>query len=237
MTSMIHTTLSAIAAVGLGAAMGYVTATLVESFAHHYISDARPRAVLWWKKHPRLFKYLIRTHYSHHSVHHLRTFRKDHVTQFGSEEDRLTLDAELAERGDHGQIVQKSNYAVKLHGTGALVFVSPLIPFLPVVYLLLGPWGLVGSILPMVCPPLFSNYLHPYLHMPHEVAVAKAPRFVSWLLRTRYGRAMVRNHFMHHRYMNCNFNLMLGGDILRGVSRRPNGKDIAEMQRIGLRLD
>ncbi|AUX32159.1 MULTISPECIES: hypothetical protein [Sorangium] len=237
MNGMLDTTGGAIAATLLGAAMGYVTATLVESFAHHHISDARPRRVRWWTQHPRLFKYLIRTHYSHHSVHHLRTFRKDHVTQFRNDDERRALDAELAERGAHGQIVLRSNYAVKLHGTGALVFVSPLIPFLPVVYLLLGPWGLVGSVLPMLCPPLFSNYLHPYLHMPHEVAVTKAPPLISWLLRTRYGRAVARNHFMHHRYMNCNFNLMLGGDILRGVSRRPSHKDIAEMQRIGLRLD
>lgn len=232
-TLMVDTALRAAA----GAVLGYLTATLVESFAHHHISDARPRRVRGWQEHPRLFKYLIRTHYSHHSVHHLRTFRRDHVTQFRSAEERGALDAELMERGEHGQIVMKSNYAVKLHGTGALVFVAPLIPFLPLVYLLLGVPGLVGSLLPMVCPPFFSNYLHPYLHMPHDAAVAKAPWLISWLLRTRYGRAMARNHFMHHRYMNCNFNLMLGGDVLRGVSRQPSDKDVAELQRIGLRLD
>ncbi|WP_394821614.1 hypothetical protein [Pendulispora albinea] len=221
----------------LGAALGYLAATLVESYAHHYISDARPRAVRKWQNYPRLFKYLIRTHYSHHSVHHLRTYRQDHVTQFRSDEERRVLDLELMERGAHGQIVMKSNYAVKLHGTGAFVFIAPLVPVLPVIYLLFGPWGLFGGFLTMSWPPLFSNYFHPYLHMPHDTAIAKAPRLISLLLRTRYGRAMARNHFMHHRYMNSNFNLMLGGDVLRGVARRPDQKDTLEMLRIGLRID
>jgi len=48
---------------------------------------------------------------------------------------------------------------------------------------------------------------------------------------------MARNHYMHHRYVASNFNLVLGGDLLRGKYRVSSPADIAEMQRLGLRTD
>lgn len=229
--------LAVIVHLSLGSVLGYLAATWVESFAHQHVSDARPRVVKRWARHPRLFKYLIRTHYSHHTVHHLRTFRQDHVTQFRSTDERHALDEELRVRGAHGRMVLESGYAVKLHGTGALVFVSPLLPVAFLLHLALGGWVCLGAVPAMLLPPLLSNYAHPYLHMSHREALARAPRWLAWLLATRYFRAMARNHFMHHRYMNSNFNLLLGGDFLRGAHRRPNSQDLAEMRRIGLRVD
>jgi hypothetical protein len=73
--------------------------------------------------------------------------------------------------------------------------------------------------------------------MPHERAVREAPTLTGWLLKRWYFRVMARNHFMHHRYVASNFNLVLGGDLLRGRWRKPQEKDLAEMMRVGLRID
>ena len=67
----------------------------------------------------------------------------------------------------------------------------------------------------LALPPLLSRCFRPYLHMPHQRALRQAPAVTAWLLERRYFRAMARSHFMHHRYMANNFNLLLGGDVLR----------------------
>ncbi len=221
----------------VGLTCGYVVASLIESYLHQHVSDAPNKTVKRWARFPRLFNYLIRTRFSHHVVHHRRTFKADHVTQFRSQSERDALDAELALRGAHGALIQRSMYAVRLHGSGALVFVAPLLPAIPITLLLLGPWATVGTCLSVALPPLFSHFIHPYLHMSHARAIREAPTATAWLLRRWYFRAMARNHFMHHRYVASNFNLVLGGDLLRGCWRKPGEKDLAEMRRLGLRTD
>ncbi|MDH5545030.1 MAG: hypothetical protein OEZ43_05520 [Gammaproteobacteria bacterium] len=217
-----------------GFVIGYVVASYIESYMHQNVSDAQMKRVKKWKKHPKLFWYLIRTHYSHHVIHHVKTFKKDYVTQFRNEEEKLALDKELDTKGAHGEIIKKSRYAVKLHGSGSLVFVAPLLPAIPLFSYTLGAWSLLGAVVALSLPPIFSNYIHQYLHMPHEKAINTAPPFIAWLLKTEYFKAVARNHFMHHRYMVGNFNLVLGGDILRGVNRKPTEQDIQRMIDIGL---
>lgn len=221
----------------LGFVIGYVIASLIESYMHEYVSDTPQRTVKKWLAYPRLFKYLIRTNYSHHVVHHVKTFKQDYVTQFTSDEERQRLDKELEQRGAHGKIIKYSNYAVKLHGSGSLVFVAPLLPAIPVLSYFFNGWVTVSACVALMLPPLLSNYAHPYLHMPHADAIRKAPPLISWLLRTRYFRAMARNHYMHHRYVAGNYNLLLGGDLLRGAYRRSTPKDLEEMKQLGLRID
>lgn len=220
-----------------GLIAGYLVASWIESYMHERVSDAPKRTVKKWERFPRLCWYLIRTRYSHHVIHHRRTFKQDFVTQFRSEEERQALDLELEKRSSHGRIIRRSNYAVRLHGSGALVFVAPLLPAVPLALALLGSWGVVGVCMALALPPLFSHFIHPYLHMPHGQAVRAAPAPIAWLLKRGYFRAMARNHYMHHRYVASNFNLVLGADHLRGRYRAPNDKDLAEMQRLGLRTD
>ena len=229
--------LFALANLACGFAGGYVVASLTESILHQRVSDAPNKTVKGWERFPRLCRYMIRTRYSHHVVHHRRTFKQDHVTQFQSESEREALDRELADRGHHGQIIQRSGYAVRLHGSGALVFIAPLLPAIPLTSFTLGLWGTLGSCVALALPPLFSHFIHPYLHMPHARAVREAPRATAWLLRRWYFRSMARNHYMHHRYVASNFNLVLGGDVLRRRYRPPAETDLREMQRLGLRID
>lgn len=218
----------------LGFTIGYTLATLIESYMHQHVSDAPAQYVTKWKRYPRLFRYLIRTRYSHHIIHHSKTFKINYVKQFVSKKEQEELDDELRSKGKHGDIIMRSNYAIKLHGSGSLVFIAPLVPAAPLIYWFLGIWGAVGGVIALSLPPLFSNFVHPYLHMPHHKAVSTAPFPLSWLLKTRYFRAMARNHYMHHKYLKGNYNLLLGGDLIRGAYKSPSKKDIAVMADLGL---
>lgn len=232
--------MSALSATGnllAGLLIGYLLASLIESYMHQNVSDAPNKKVNRWARYPFLYGYLLRTRYSHHVIHHCRTFKQDYVTQFRNDAEREALNLELAERGSHGRIIRRSCYAVRLHGSGSLVFVSPLLPVIPVTFVTMGYWSTIGACMALALPPLFSNFIHPYLHLPHERAVREAPFFTAWLLKRWYFRAMARNHYMHHRYVASNFNLVLGGDLLRGSYRRPSSNDLSEMQRLGLRID
>ncbi len=51
-------------------------------------------------------------------------------------------------------------------------------------------------------------------------------------------RMAYRNHFLHHRHGGTsNFNLVLGGDWLRGRLRRVSDEDLRAMQAAGVPLD
>jgi hypothetical protein len=216
---------------------GYLMASWIESYMHEHVSDAPRRRVQIWQRYPRLLNYLIRTQYSHHAVHHCRTFKQDHVTQFRSSDERDALDALLRERGAHGEIIRRSQYAVKLHGSGSLVFISPLLPVVPLT-MALGGWGMtIGACLALALPPFFSNFVHPYLHMRYSEAKLLAPGWLKPLVRSAYFKKIARHHYLHHRYVVCNYNLVLGGDYLRGVYRPASAKDVEQMRLLGLPLD
>lgn len=221
----------------LGMVAGYCISSLVESVLHQYVSDALPRYVKAWMRFPRLLKPLINTYYSHHTVHHIRTFRSSHVEQFRTEEDKQKLIAELTPRGRHGRTIMAGAFGAKLHGEGAIVFVTPLVVFFPLFWVLTKSVAFLIGGLTLLLPAVMSNFIHPYLHMPFEKGQQTAPRLIAWFLRTRYARAVYENHFLHHRYGGTsNFNLILGADYLRGKVRKPNAKDLAVMTKIGMPL-
>jgi len=237
----------------LGLISGYLISSLVESITHQKISDAPAKSVKSWSRHPFLFRPFIQANYSHHTIHHRKTFRGSHVEQFRSESERMQLDAELLERGNHGRTIIKSRYAVKLQGTGIITFTLPLVPFIALMYALFDSSFAVGFTITSMLPPLLSNYIHPFLHMPYNDALAKAPLITRQLLKTRYFRHMIRHHYLHHRYMACNFNLLLGGDRLRQgfrdllseerqampkrVFRVATSHDLEHMKSLGLPVD
>ena len=220
-----------------GFAIGYVLASYIESFMHEHISDARTKRVRKWEKYPRLLKPLINTYYSHHKVHHAKTYRKDHITQFRDEHDEARLKDELHKRGAHGQTILKGHYGTRLAGSGVLTFISPLIPALPVLYLLSGIPGMIAGAIALCFPPLMSHFVHRWLHQPFEVGQRDAPWLIAAFLRTPYGKAVYRNHFIHHRYGGIsNFNLVLGADHVRKRFRPVTQKDIEEMRTVGMPL-
>jgi hypothetical protein len=216
-----------------GVLFGYAFASYIESAVHEHVSDARPAKVRRWKHYPRLLAPLLRAHYSHHVVHHMLTFVADHVTQFRSPENRARVDEELRAHGEHGALIRRAEYGARLGGTGAFAFIAPLIPVTILVEAIFGGWGLVGALPMLSAPPVLSHFVHPHLHRRYTDVQRDAPRWIAWFIRTSYGQAVVRNHWMHHKYRAC-FNLLLGADVARGVSRRASARDLATMHRIGL---
>ena len=222
----------------LGIAGGYFTSSYIESYLHENVSDARPRRVKFWKNFPNLLKPLINTHYSHHTIHHARTWRQDHVTQFRSEEEREKLDRVLHARGRHGRLIIKGDYAAKLHNEGALVFTAPLLVACMLLFLYTPFAFALGASTTIFLPTYFSYFVHPYLHMPFAKGQARASKPMAWLLRTKYFKAMYVNHFIHHRYGGTsNFNLVLGADTIRRRKRLAVDSDIKIMRSIGIPCD
>jgi hypothetical protein len=114
------------------------------------------------------------------------------------------------------------------------VFIAPLLPAIPISHFALGPLATLGCCAALALPPLFSNFLHPYLHMPYSSAIHSAPWWLKPMTKTAYFRAMCTNHFPHHKYIASNFNLVLGADWIRGVARKPSAQDVEAMLRLGL---
>jgi hypothetical protein len=217
----------------LGVLIGYLLVSVCESYFHRAIGHASPRLRLLWHRARRLGGFFLRAWYSHHVIHHLRTYRRDHVTQFSCPEEEERLRSGLVASG-RGHVVDQS-YGVRVGGPGEFLrYVGPTLPVFIAACWLGGPWLTVGAALPLLVMPLVSEYVHPYVHMSHERALRDAPRFLRPLMATGYFRFIVRHHWLHHRYLDCNFNLLPGGDFLLGVHRRPSPQDMAEMAAIGL---
>jgi len=88
----------------------------------------------------------------------------------------------------------------------------------------------------LLLPPLLSMFIHPMIHEPD----GKAGRYNRWLgrvMRTRYFRNVCRHHWLHHKYPDCNFNLLLGGDRLLGTHRNPTATDLQDMDREGFHFN
>jgi len=99
---------------------------------------------------------------------------------------------------------------------------------------LAGPAAYLGLALPAMLFPLASKTLHPYLHLTEAQVREKAPVPLRWLLESELGKFITRHHFVHHarKDEDVNFNLLPGGDFVRGVARAPNAEELAEMKRL-----
>ncbi|MBI1860080.1 MAG: hypothetical protein HYR96_04075 [Deltaproteobacteria bacterium] len=218
----------------LGFIIGYLYASQLESLFHDWVNDAPGSRVTKWKSFHWILAPMIRTHFSHHTIHHCRTYRENYVTQFRSLQERVTLNQELLQF-QHGREIIAAMYGNRFSFWGWVAFCAPLVPG-PI--LAFGFWGApaaLGMLLAVSLPPIMSNFVHEYLHMPTERALAEAPWPISWFARTPYFRFIARHHFLHHRYLRFNFNLVVGADLWRGKFRRPSNRDCAEMERLGLK--
>lgn len=218
-----------------GLVLGYAVATLTESSLHRLIKHARSGGRAVWNRYPRLFQPFRRAYYSHHVVHHALTFRQDFVTQFRDEAEREELDRQLT--GELGDLIRRERYGLTLRGYGILAFNIPILPFVPLIGFALGPWVLLGALPGLCAYSSITIFLHPYLHRRHGEALREAPPLLRWLLKTRFVKAAARNHYLHHRYVRCNYNLLLGGDYLLGQHRAATERDLQEMRKLGIPVE
>ena len=216
----------------IGVAFGYLMATLNEALFHKNVHHAGKQTLHLWKRYKSISKPFMEAYFSHTVIHHFKTFRINHITQFKDSNEEDLLKNYLKDRKSEYTI--KENYGLTLDKWGFVKYNIPAIALLLVLFFLVNPVVLIGLILPMLSTSLLSKFVHPYLHMSQQQAVKKAPWFMAMILKTRYMRKVYMHHYLHHKYQNCNYNLLLGGDIILGVHKEPSERDIEEMVKIGL---
>lgn len=218
----------------MGIFIGYFVISISESFFHRNIQHAPPKIRKLIRRMGAVGSAYISAWYSHHVVHHYLTFRKNHVTQFTSKTERQNLDLELFERSESRIIT--ASYGSRI-GPYFKDYVWYVLPTLPGFLLLCWIGGLsftIGALIPFFVWPALAQAIHPYLHMEYTRVQKQAPPIVRIFSKTYYFRYLAMHHWMHHRYEQCNYNLLLGGDFILGVHRTPSVADLAEMQALGL---
>jgi hypothetical protein len=172
--------------------------------------------------------------YSHHVVHHFQTFKRDHVTQFADDGERARLTRRLNERGKSEIVDCEFGTVLGSELKNYLIYMGPTLPVFIAVCWIGGACFTIGACVPLIAWPMLAQFIHPHLHRNHA-EVARDPR--AWLrfaARTSYFRYLAQHHWLHHRYPNCNYNLLLGGDWLLRVHRRAGADDLEAMRSIGL---
>ncbi len=215
-----------------GMVIGYIIASVVESYLHNKIFHATVKTVQFWKRYPKIFGVFINARYSHHTIHHFKTYRKDHITQFTNDDEKQKLDDLLKKQGR--DLIIKEDYGTTLVLSGTFNYLFPIFPFFAVLAFFLPAMMVIGMLLTVFLSPLASAFLHPYTHMKYNDGLNQAGFLMRCLLRTTYIKGVLKNHYLHHKYTYCNYNLILGGDILLGFTRKPGENDLVEMRELGL---
>lgn len=215
-----------------GLLLGYAVTTVLESIFHRVIYHAGLRTRRLWARYPRISGSFRRAYFSHGIVHHRWTFRKDFVTQFSSQQERERLDLRL--KGSQALLIRQERYGMTLRGIGIVWFNLPILPCIMLIGFVLGPWGLLGALPAVVAYSCLAMFVHPYLHRPQGEELTGVCPVLRWILKTGYVRFLRHHHYLHHRYGDCNFNLLSGGDVVLGRHRSPTAQDWVEMRRLGL---
>ena len=213
---------------------GYLTISVCESFFHRTIQHASPALRFLYGKWGLAGESLTHAWYSHHVVHHFLTFRKNHVTQFSNEEERARLDLHLNARR-FGYITEcRYGLIVGDRPKYYAMYMAPTVPIFILLCCIGGSWFTIGACLPLCVWPMLAQFVHRYLHMRYRDVIDRGPFVIRVLAKTAYFRYLARHHWLHHRYTNCNYNLLLGGDYVLGVWRNANDEDLDEIRSIGL---
>lgn len=222
--------------------LGYAAATLAEYAMHKHLGHPTKKLRQIFAKAGWMGRYALATAIGHSTIHHGRTYRKAYTEQFSSEEEQRLLDEELEALGDDGKEIIKSRYGVTLSHSGvrAGLFAGLLAsaPVYAALTTLFGVDPIVGlsAFAPSLLFVFASKYLHPYLHMNRDEALAKAGPFGRWFLKTRYAEMMSRLHYVHHAGVGRegNYNLVFGADAVLGELHKPTLREVLAMRRLGL---
>jgi hypothetical protein len=219
----------------MGMALGYGLSSLIEAVVHKYVSDMPRKMLRFCKRYPRLFSAALNTFYSHHVIHHRCTFRRSHVEQFSSENERVELNRKLEAFGSHAKLIVSSRYAIELGGVGIAKYIITLALLLPLFFITLPMAVFFGLAITIWLPALMAHWVHPYLHQERALRQQSSSKFMIWLMNTHYMECVIQNHFLHHKYGGTsNFNLVLGADYVLGYSKKVLPNDWLDMRQVGL---
>lgn len=216
-----------------GILLGYLVLCVSESASHRCFLHASRSIRNFWKRMGPIGNYIHNSWYSHHVVHHYRTFRQDYVTQFRSAAEEQALREDLSRQNK--QQIALNSYGLRIGSFKEFIkYVYPHVPHYALLCYLGGPWFTLGALLPVWVYQWLAHFVHPYLHMHYDLALASASGPMRWFLHTPYFRFLAQHHFLHHKYVHCNYNLLLGGDLIWGQQRFPSAENYAEMQALGM---
>jgi hypothetical protein len=227
-----------------GTILGYFGATMTEHLIHKFGGHAGSRIKSITARIPWLGKFIKDTHFGHAIVHHGLTFKRKYTEQFANKETEATLTEQLFEKFGLTQkdveATVKSKFGVSLTTLGViqgLGFTAPA--YMAVAHLMgFGPIATMSMIAPTAAYIALSHSIHPYMHMSREEVVKNAPRFVRWIMTSKYGEWVNRHHWIHHKGGGGNYNLLhiggVGGDSLNGELRNPTLEQVLEMRRLDL---
>ncbi len=217
----------------VGLILGFISATITESFGHKFTGHPTAFQRSLYLKYPRLFYPFLRPMYQHLVIHHHKSFKSGFFDQFNDEEEKRVVDTWIAQHfeSDFASLVWAERYNLTLKGfVGTIPFAIPFCFGPLVIGLLLGPVACGASLLCAFIPVWMSKFVHPLIHLPEETQ--NAGPFVKWLMRTRYMRRVFINHYLHHQELETNFNLLLGGDYLTRLHRKATDTEKLEIQRL-----
>lgn len=216
-----------------GIVLGYVLFSISESVVHSHLLHARVHTRKWWHKLGYFGAYINNSWYSHHVVHHCRTFKNNHVTMFDSTLQESELKNFLIENGKEPIVL--SDYGLRIGNSYEKIrYLYPHFLWLVIACYMGGTYFTLGILVPLFFYLWVAEYAHPYLHLPRDKAIEKASPLMRLVIKTSYFKYLTRHHYLHHKYINCNFNLMLGADWFLKCHRSPSDKDRMEMADLGL---
>ena len=174
-----------------------------------------------WKKMSGIFNLLRKAHFSHNTIHHNKTYKKSYFIQFESPCKKESLDSKLKSRPQLR--ILGDRYGLSISGFWEIVvFVGVPLTINSIVFILLAPSFLYIGLIIAILPMLLSKYLHPLLH----VKKLKKNLFISLVMQSRFFISIQNYHFLHHKYVSCNYNLLPGGDYLMRVCRKEKNSQI-----------
>jgi hypothetical protein len=216
-----------------GLIVGYLVLCLSESAFHNYFLHGSKKVRNFWPKIGKLGYYILNSWFSHHVVHHYRTYKKNHITQFTSEQEQNKLTDDLKAMGK--KQIALNSYGLRVGSPKEWIkYVCPHLPHFTLMCLIGGGWFTIGALFPLFFYAWLAHYIHPYMHSSYEKSLNTASPLMKLFLLSPYFKFLAQHHYLHHRYINCNFNLLLGGDLIWGCQRFASHDDIIEMQKLGI---
>ena len=220
----------------IGASVGWIMGSIVESIFHQYLGHANKKLRDIFKSIPGLGKWFKNAYEAHNVVHHTMTYKENQTIKFHSLDSQNKVDEEIKAKGINLQHIYTQEYGITLNFIGFLKFSIPFIlVWFPFAFYLWSTQKIicVSSLLAMIIAPVFSTWLHPYLHVTHEIAIKQAPFPMNWIINSPYGRFLWVYHYLHHKNRATNFNLMLFGDFIRGYATIPTPLQIKTISALG----
>jgi len=234
---MLTTPLTSTSEIILGLLLGFLSATISESIGHKIFGHPGPFQLKIYFKYPNFFAPFLRAYFHHYVIHHKKTYKTDIVTQFESPIHKAEVDTWIAREfpTEFANLIWEEQYNLTLKGvSGILPFAIPFFTGPIVIAILFGKIAFFTSLITGLVPVLMSKYIHPFIHQPERMS--EAPFVVQLIAKTKYMQWIFKNHYMHHKYLDTNFNLLLGGDYLVGAHRQATIEEKNNIQKLWLKF-